>query len=408
MAIILDRPGFGAQLGTSLGGGLGKAFEALASQKLEDMQRRSQQQRQARGLRALFPEGQAEQLAEFDPLVLREILKQQLPMMQEAKLSSLVENILGGVEGDMPAQMDQSEEVSITEKPGMVEERVKETVKPTAPGALAAQGIERLEEALKRPDMPDSQKARLRAKIEERQDRFDKQQDAIDKKTSAFAEKINTDYEAAQAGDQRLGRMRELINSGQLTNPMWASLLDTAENFIPVLGVGLNLKGSLSPESQEFDKLSKDFLKDVKKVFGARVTQQEVQQFLKTIPTLSQSDEGKLRVLHNIQLFNEASSAKKKAFDEILKENKGFRPANIEQLVQNRAKKDLDKIADKFKAGFENREIEKSPETRSPEELEALRRRNEEQIAKWQQQQQLAQQSGFNPLRGLLQTLRGF
>ena len=101
MAIILDRPGFGAQLGTSLGGGLGKAFEALAGQKLEDMQRRSQQERQARGLRALFPGEQAEQLAEFDPLVLREILKQQLPQMQEAKLTSLVENILGGAEGEM-------------------------------------------------------------------------------------------------------------------------------------------------------------------------------------------------------------------------------------------------------------------------------------------------------------------
>lgn len=408
MAIILDKPGFGAQLGTALGGGLSKAFESLASQKIDQMQRRSQQDRQARGLRAIFPEQKAEQLAEFDPLVLREVLKQQLPQMQEAKLTSLVENIIGGVDGEATAQMAPSrEDVSVTSRPGEVVERAEEIFKPTAPGAIAAQEIDRLEQALKRPDMPEGQKSRLRAKIEERQDRFDKKQEAIDKKTSSFADKINTDFEAAQSGNQRLGRMRELINSGQLTNPMWASLLDTAENFIPALGVGLNLKGTLSPESQEFEKLSKDFLKDVKKIFGARVTQQEVQQFLKTIPTLSQSDEGKMRVLHNMQLFNEASSAKKKAFDDILKENKGFRPANIEQLVQNRAKKDLDQIANKFKAGFEEREIEKGPETRSPEELEALRRRNEEQITKWQQQQQ-SQQAGFNPLRGLLEVLRGF
>jgi hypothetical protein len=260
---------------------------------------------------------------------------------------------------------------------------------------------------LRNPDVPAGQKSRLRAKIEERQDRFDKKQDIIDKKTADFADKINTDFEAAQSGNQRLGRMRELINSGKLTGPMWASILDTAENFIPMLGVGLNLKGSLSPESQEFDKLSKDFLKDVKKIFGARVTQQEVQQFLKTIPTLSQSDEGKMRVLHNMQLFNEAAAAKKKAYDDILKENRGFRPANIEQAVLNRAKGDLDKIAKKFKEGFEEREIEKEPETRSPEELEALRQRNEEQIAKWQRLYGNQQQS-FNPLRGLLEVLRGY
>ena len=150
--------------------------------------------------------------------------------------------------------------------------------------------------------------------------------------------------------------MKELIKEGDLNAPLFSAGLDALENFIPYLGVGINLKSFLSPSSQEFDKLSKDFLRDVKKIFGARVTDNEVRQFLKTIPTLSQTDEGKLRIINNLELFNEAAKVKKQAFDDIIESNAGFRPQNIEQLVKKRTKKQLDAIAKNFISGDRSEE----------------------------------------------------
>lgn len=370
MAIILDKPGFGSQLGSSFGTGLSKALEGLAQNKFQQMQQRNLQQRQARGLSSLFPQQQAEQLAEFDPLVLREILKQQLPMLQESQLSKLVEGIAGNaeVEDNSVARMlsGQQTQQEITPEAIKTEQiRPKEAqYKSLAPGAIAAQEMQKLELRLNDPRINSAQKAKLRGAIESRQEKFEKKQELIDKNTNPFVEKINSDYEVAQAGDQRINRMKELIKEGNLSNPAFASVLDTLEHVVPSLGIGINLKWLLTPESQEFDKLSKDFLKDVKKIFGARVTDNEVRSFLKTIPTLSQSNEGKLRIINNMQLFNEASKSKKDVLNEILEENGGFRPRNIDQLVEKRSKKKIDEIAKRFEGGISK---EQSP-TKHPVE----------------------------------------
>jgi len=114
----------------------------------------------------------------------------------------------------------------------------------------------------------------------------------------------------------------------------------------------LNLKGVFySENAQEFDKLSTDFLKNAKQFFGARVTEGEIKTFLKTVPSLSQSDKGKMRVIENLRLFNKISELRKGAMEDIIAENNGFRPHNIESLVDKRTKEEADKIADEFKSG---------------------------------------------------------
>src|SRR5690606_13108425 len=115
----------------------------------------------------------------------------------------------------------------------------------------------------------------------------------IDKLTDKFYTETIKASKDARDNDMRLNKMKVLNDSGKLTSPVYASLLNALEHGI--FGFGLNLKGTLNPESQEFEKLSTDFLKNAKTYFGNRMTQQEVQLFLKTIPQLSMSKQARDR-----------------------------------------------------------------------------------------------------------------
>ena len=352
MAITILPPegSFGQSVGQGLGSGISSLLKGLGEgQNKQALAQQFEQQGFPGAIAFLDPQVQAQFLRNAQAA---QIMGQK--QQQESQLQELLQGTLSGAGPEFAAQPQIAGQLEA--------ERGEATAirqEALSPGAQAAQEIQNLERHMRDPRLSGDQKARLRERVEARQDRFDKKQDAIDKKTAPFAEKINTDFEAADAGDKRIGRMKELIKEGKLNNPLFASILDTAENFIPSLGVGINLKSALTPESQEFDKLSKDFLRDVKKIFGARVTDNEVRQFLKTIPTLNQSDEGKLRIINNLELFNEASKVKKQAFDDIIESNGGFRPQNIEQLVKKRTKKQLDAIADKFVSGERSKEDKK-------------------------------------------------
>jgi len=175
------------------------------------------------------------------------------------------------------------------------------------------------------------------------------EQREIDKGTQKFYDTTLSSAKDARENDMRLNRMKQLNNKGNLTPSLFSSLLDTASKGI--FGVGLNLKWLQSPDSQEFDKLSKDFLKNAKSIFGARVTQQEIQMFLETVPTLSQTPEARSRLIRNMKLMNEASKIKKKAMEEAIDMNGGERPKNLELIVDKKVASKLDALSEAFKIG---------------------------------------------------------
>lgn len=62
---------------------------------------------------------------------------------------------------------------------------------------------------------------------------------------------------------------------------------------------------SLSPEAQEAVKLVADNLSGAKDTFGARVTNFDIQSYMKRLPTLLNSAEGRRRVLRDLSMMNE-------------------------------------------------------------------------------------------------------
>ena len=152
------------------------------------------------------------------------------------------------------------------------------------------------------------------------------------KATQELRSKINQDYKEAQGVKARLLRMRELNKSGKLTSPAAAHLLEKAG--IP-LGV-LN-----NPESEEFDKLSKDLLKGISSYFPGRINIVEVENFLKSIPTLMNSEAGRERVIDNLISLLEPQEKAYKYKNEILKKS-GSPPYDLEDQITQRLEKDLE------------------------------------------------------------------
>lgn len=166
------------------------------------------------------------------------------------------------------------------------------------------------------------------------------------KESKEWFKETNKKARGLKETNARLNRMEQLIDTGKLTNPIFASALDTLSQG--VFGFGINLKSLQNAESQEFEKLSNDMLKGIQDVFGSRILKTEVDNFLKTIPTLSQTDSGKKAVIDNLKLLNQASIAQDTIAKEIIKENNGHIPPNLEVMVDEQLDPYLDDLHKKF------------------------------------------------------------
>lgn len=179
---------------------------------------------------------------------------------------------------------------------------------------------------------------------------FETESDKIEAKRSAeFADQIIKDYQAASDAAPRLDRQEELAKSGKLATPLLVKTLNT---------VGLPISTLTNPETEEYQKLENDFVKDVANYFPGQVRVYEAQTYMKTIPSLMNSDEGKKIVIRNLRLQNEAKMARYQAYKDIVKENGGRKPPNLDLQVFERIEPKMKELGEKFQRGI-TEDIEK-------------------------------------------------
>lgn len=223
---------------------------------------------------------------------------------------------------------------------------------------------------------------------EERKERRDLQRD-IDKKTQGYYDSVIAGNKAATNNLKRLGRLEELSLKGELPPAELYKLLSQIEEHAPNpvygaaagsfaggrigalvgpagAGIGAAIGGGLGAflgpiagvlkttlarqykDTEEFEKLSADFVRDAKGIFGGRITDADLRAFFQSVPTLNQTNEGRLKIIKNMKAFNEAARAEYDSMAELIKENGGERPNNLELLVAQRVKDKLDKAAQDF------------------------------------------------------------
>lgn len=302
-------PGYSksAAIGGSLGTGLGHGLQLLLQDKMNRMVQQKQQKRTSSGLEALgFAPEQATALSGLDPKILETIVKQKAAEPSQMAFSQGLSALLGTT----PTQEGEGT--------------------PGVPGIgqvpLNAQQATKL--------------AELSMKKEEG---VEKKLAGRYKATKEFRDQARKEASSSRENLKRIERMEILSKRGKLSNPLYVAGLKK---------IGLDIPALMTADSQEFEKLTIDFLRGAREIFGARVTNFEAEMFLKSIPSLMQSKAGREKVINNLKNFYTAGQLKEKAAREIVKEEKGIPPFNLADLVEERISPQLDKLKKEFLSGI--------------------------------------------------------
>jgi len=406
MATPIYLPRTGPSISESLGVGLGGILQGLAENRLEKMRRtdiaaglkaagyspeeaealarlperdrqlviqqRAVQQKAGTSVDADFrllsqylPPAEAERIAQASPQIKGPLIKS---IIERGGFAQQPQGLQAGIPayqpgGQLPGLAPLGPLAGVGQQPAGLEALAGLGQAPTAPQAIAPTEAAQpsLADILGRPyesttertarlareqqaQLHEETQALKREQFERRETRAE--QSEINKETQKFYEETNKARKAARENDLRLGRMETLNKEGNLQNPLLYASLKKFHLDIPALQ---------SADSQEFVKLSNDFLRNAKDIFGARLTNLDVQTFLRIVPELSQSPEGRQRIIENMRAFNEASRIRADAQDQIIKANDGKRPRNLESQVEEQSAPALDAIAERFKAGYESK-----------------------------------------------------
>lgn len=334
--LIPGKPGIGAAFGT----GLANTIQGLADAKLKRLIEQPQREAYASALMSILAPEQAQQqqpnLAET--LGLQEAqqgAQGQQPLSQQANLArSLQQGGLNEQQLFQLATLSQNKQLKQQEqtKQARLEQRAEQKY-------IDAETKKYYEDVLSRGETARKANKRL-----------DKMKNLIEKGNLPFSTLYNI-INSLEEVSPTYGGSAGAAAGGLLGGPVGAAIGGAAGALIsPVASILRGIQRSTSPDTEEFEKLSADFIRDAKGIFGSRITDADLKAFLKTVPTLSQTDSGKRKIIDNLETFNKASIAEEESLKEILKEHKGKRPADLQFLVQERTKKKLDELAQEFSA----------------------------------------------------------
>jgi hypothetical protein len=333
--IVKDRPSIGAAFGTGLGSGLNTLAEAKIKQMIEAPQR----QAYANALMSILAPEQAQQQQPNLPETLglqeaQQGVQGQQPLSQQANLARALQQ--GGLNEQQLFQLSQLQQQKQLRAADQAKQARKETHEEqkeintrtqkyydsvVAGGKSAKNNIKRLSKLENLHDVPPAELYRFLSKVEEGAP--------------------NPVYGAA-AGSYA---------GGQIAGPYGAVAGGIAGALLgPLAGTVKAVLARRYKDTEEFEKLSNDFVRDAKGIFGGRITDADLTVFMQTIPTLNQTDEGRRKIMKNMKAFNDAALAEYDSLEEIIKENGGKRPNGLEFLVQQRAQDKIDKAAQEFSA----------------------------------------------------------
>lgn len=154
----------------------------------------------------------------------------------------------------------------------------------------------------------------------------------------------------------------EAVQTKQRTAEMEAEELGVLEDLSPKIGVlqRLNINptsGNLlipalaSPEAQRFVKTVNDFTRLAKDSYGSRVTNFDLEQFMKRLPTLANSEEGRGQIIQQMKLINKINQAHDKSLLEVFDKHGGIRKIDFD-IAQNIAEKEASRKIKDLTAQF--------------------------------------------------------
>jgi hypothetical protein len=163
-----------------------------------------------------------------------------------------------------------------------------------------------------------------------------------DKAHESFINDTTKSYKSFETDTKpRLLQMKNIPDEDLIT--------PTKAVFLEALGIPL---GALeNPASELYQKLSQDLLKGLPETYGSRILKVEVDNFLKTIPTLLNSPEGRRMISSNMLKLGEMKEVyyneMRRQQQDAIQNNKQL-PRDFQQSVFDQVKPQIDRVNNEF------------------------------------------------------------
>jgi hypothetical protein len=399
MPQIVNLPNFGGQLGAGLGQGIGEGLMYLAQNKIN---KAAEQQKLNQGYSfwkslgvddniamglASAPEaiqksfldrlegvdiGGQQQQAPMQFADLGQQLASSQPQNQPQEMiqgmrtpstgQPTMQDILQGLASGQPIaqhqmmnqqQQQQASQVNPLLKNVLEQQAVKQAVEPTKDEGFSTltkpvMQVEKAPKAAVAPRPASGLKLGVNPQERRHREMLDFKREAAEKKEIADKYKMSKDTRkeivqkaaAARQDLKDLDRLEELQKEGKLDTPGYIEFLKRS---------GLDIPALMEPGSEEFQKVSATFMRNAATYLGGRVSNYELEQFMKTIPSLSQSPEGRKRVIANLKYMTRGALEYNNALKEVIAENGGVPPYDLDEQIDSKVEKKIDKLGEMFK-----------------------------------------------------------
>jgi len=179
----------------------------------------------------------------------------------------------------------------------------------------------------------------------------------VKKETVPYYKKMREMTEATEAESDTLKRILTISELGDLSHPTRVAIVNKLKKGVKVtfpfkFHAALDLTRALTADTQEMQKLSTSFMKNVKEILGtSRITQREIEMYLKSVPNEMMTQEGRRRVINQKLRLNKINKIRKEAADAVIKEYGGLGKIKLDKLereIDKRVKDKEQKIIRKF------------------------------------------------------------
>ena len=390
MAQVIQDNDLTALLGQRMGTGLGEGLEKTVGMGLRSILQSKLQQMAAESMydsmgKSFEQIGLPKELSRLPERAQAELLRELAPMIidnlragnnQGPQVVSGIDALAQLLQSPKLQQngMQQEQQAAQPQMQDQVRQMMQQQVQqqmpiqaqqPSRPLTRTERERQRQDELIQRKEQMEIDKeSRLQAREMQKEER--KQEWEAQKMYKDDYKSLTTAANSARKQQEDLDRMIKLVNDGNLNSRLATSIgnnLKFGLKFkvagIPIRAPGFNADFLYkTADTEEFEKLSANFMRGAKEVFGARVTNADLSSFKKMIPTMAQSDEGKKRVIEYFKVFNDSVIARYEAAQEILRENNGKFPVNFNFLLEERLAPRLDKLYENFR-DFQYKQDEK-------------------------------------------------
>lgn len=160
----------------------------------------------------------------------------------------------------------------------------------------------------------------------------ERQEERVAKYNKPYVDELYKDYKTAKHERSVLGQMRAASKTGKFSSPARQALQDFFHTDFDFLR---------TDDDIIWRKLQNEFLPKMKTLFGGKVSDKEMAQFMKGVPSLTQSKEGREKLIDMLELYTKIPEERYKTFKKVSKTHKG---RDLRERVDDASEDRIDSI----------------------------------------------------------------